>query len=347
MRYSELSELLGFPELDATMVEVEDELVRCLNDGIDLLAVPAERVARGGGKRLRAVLVLATSRALSPDRIHPPHALRGAVSIELVHQGSLVHDDLLDGAESRRGTATVTALEGYDRAILVGDYILAKAGTQAASVNRIVAEDVARSIEALCAGQALEMADVGDPARTLEGAIVSVGGKTADLILAACRVGAHCVLEEGEVVDRLSKYGHAFGLAYQLVDDVLDLVSTEQLLGKPVGNDIRCGVYTVPVLLARDMVDEPSFVAGLRAATSDDAIAEQTMDVVRTSGAIERTLDLASGYAADARRSLEKAEDEYPELAPLTRLPEAYIDWVVETLIPDGAVSPQVAADLS
>ncbi|HEX7166313.1 MAG TPA: polyprenyl synthetase family protein [Acidimicrobiales bacterium] len=347
MRYSELSELLGFPELEATMDEVEDALVRCLTEGSDLLAVPAGRVARGGGKRLRAVLVLAASRALAPSRTHPEHAVRGAVSIELVHQGSLVHDDLLDGAESRRGTATVNALEGYDRAILVGDYILAKAGTMAASVSRLVAEDVAKSIEALCTGQVLEMADVGNPTRTLEGAIVSVGGKTADLILAACRVGAHCVVEDGEVVDRLSAYGHAFGLAYQLVDDVLDLVSTEELLGKPVGNDIRCGVFTVPVLLARDAIGDAAFADDLRASATDDDVAERTMAAVRSSGAVERTLDLARDYAAEARRSLEKIEHDYPDLARLARLPEAYIEWVTTTLVPEGALAPGVAAEIS
>jgi heptaprenyl diphosphate synthase len=331
VEYDELSETLVLPDLKAELAAVESIMLATLNEGCALLAVPAVRVTESGGKRLRAALVIATAAGAAGQ---VGQASRdSAVAVELVHHGSLVHDDLIDGALLRRGAATVNSLEGTERALLVGDYMLAKAGRVAASVSKEVAGVVAETIERLCTGQVIEMADVGDPNRTLEDALDSITGKTADLMEAACVIGGHCGGVTPEVLAGLRAYGHAFGLAFQLVDDVLDVVSTQDLLGKPVGADIRSGVYTVPIILARDRFVGDSIADALRAPMSDAAVAS-VLDIVRTSGAIEETVDMARAYAGEARDALQTVAEANPRLLGLSTLPEAYMRWALDTLVP-------------
>lgn len=343
MRLEDIAAIVGLPGLDSRIDDVEQRVVGTLADGHALLGTPSLRVARGGGKRLRAALVLAAADAVEPGAMQRDEVVRAAAAIELVHQGSLVHDDLLDGALARRGIATVNALEGLDRAILVGDYILAKAGALAASVSRAVAADVSVAIEALCEGQVLEMADVRDTGRSLERTFASIGGKTADLMLAASRIGARCVEENSPLVHALGTYGYAFGMSFQLIDDVLDVMSTSELLGKPVGNDIRCGVYTIPIILAREIIASPAFEDLLLRATTDDASADEALDAVRRCGAIERTVDLAVDHASMAANALDSWVPDHPSLAALGALPRAYLDWALAALV-DGALDQRVPA---
>jgi geranylgeranyl pyrophosphate synthase len=332
MKYADLAELLELPSLPDHMSDVEDELVGTVRAGCDLLGEPAERMARGGGKRLRAVLVVAIARAI--NGVVDTNVLRAAATIELVHQGSLIHDDLLDRAVSRRGTPTVNAVEGHDRAVLVGDYVLAKAGQLSASISREVAQDVAVAIEALCMGQVLETDDFCNVDRTVERALQSVSGKTADLMLAACRVAAHCADADEQTLAAVGTYGHQFGMAFQLVDDVLDIVSTVDIMGKPVGNDIRSGVFTLPLLLTRDSRRVPGFHELMSKGTMDDAAAEVCLAAVRADTAVAATIDMARDYCDGARAALAPVLERLPLLRPLAELPSVYVDWALTELVP-------------
>lgn len=333
VEYSDLGELLGLPHLDADMLATEKSLVEAVMSESTLLAAPARRIVSGGGKRLRPVLVLASAWAAAGGKL-PVSALDAGVSVELVHIGSLVHDDILDDAPERRGVPTVNAEEGWEHAILVGDYILGRAGQIAAAISREVAAAIADAIVAISIGQSLETEWVHDVDRPIDIALASIGGKTADLTRMACKVGALCGGMGAGQADVVGEFGHAFGMAFQLMDDVLDIVSTEELLGKPVGNDIRCGVYTLPVMLTRDNGGGPDFRRLMAAAATDDAAAEEALARVRRSGAVDETVARAGTYAATAAGILEGEFGEGSRFAGLAALATWYIDWALERLVP-------------
>ena len=174
--------------------------------------------------------------------------VRGGVAVELVHLGSLYHDDVMDEAETRRGIEAVNHRWGNLTAILAGDFLLAKASELAASLGTEVAELLAATIGRLCEGQVRELQLIYDVTRNEEQYLQAISGKTAELYATSCRIGGIVGGAERDVINRLTEFGHAYGMAFQVVDDILDLVATDEELGKPSGNDIREGVYTLPVI---------------------------------------------------------------------------------------------------
>jgi heptaprenyl diphosphate synthase/octaprenyl-diphosphate synthase len=288
-------------------------------------------VVKGGGKRLRPVLAIATAACCGTDLTSD--VIAGAVAVELVHVGSLVHDDIIDKAAERRGVATVNAREGDAAAILVGDFLLAQAGERAASISREVASALAMTIASLCDGQSRETMDLYDPHRTVDRFLASIGGKTAALLLSSCRIGSLAARHTDVQVAALSDFGHAFGMAFQIVDDVLDLVSTADLMGKPVGNDIRQGVYTLPLLLAMeapggDVIRQRLVDRGRD--PLDGSIVEEIVGWIHTTGAIDQSLAMAREYNERAARALSVLEPN-AVVDGMARLPEAYLKWALES----------------
>ena len=332
MNTSELAELLHLPDLDADLARVEQGLESALTDGHQnpYLVEPGLRVVRGGGKRLRPVLTIAAAASFGGGFDDDVQA--GAVACELVHAGSLVHDDIMDDADERRGTPTVNSVEGDNHAILVGDFLLARAGELAAGVSKEVAGTLASTIAALGDGQSREVVDLYDTERTVESFLTSISGKTAALMRSSARIGALCGRLPEDAVAALSEFGQAFGMAFQIIDDVLDIVSSAELMGKPVGNDIREGVYTLPVLLALRQ-DGGERIRGLLAAkpADPDAVAE-VQRWVRADGAIDATLDEARRYNEEAAKALEPLPQN-PVVEGLAGLPEAYLRWALDTKV--------------
>ncbi|WP_231618742.1 polyprenyl synthetase family protein [Nonomuraea sp. SBT364] len=274
-----------------------------------------DHVVTAGGKRLRPALALATALALgrAPDR----RVITAAACVELIHTGSLVHDDLMDQATQRRGIRTLNADVGDDKALVIGDFMLAKAGLAAiTSVSKPVAEVLAATVVELAEGQYLETADLFNRERTQESALRSITGKTAALFRAACLVGALCANASPEDRARMAEYGEKFGLIFQILDDLLDLTASEESLGKPVGNDLRQGVYSFPVLLSGVDV---TLTRGMTA----EQVAE-ALDRLRASTMVRDTVEYCRGLAADAVAALPVIHD--AELADLLYgLPSAYI----------------------
>ncbi len=240
--------MFGIPELAEYTQRVDRALEAALITDNSSLKQPALRVIQGGGKRLRPCLVIAW--ATSSGKAVDDTVIQAAVAIELLHIASLVHDDIIDQAATRRGVQTVNVKEGVASAILVGDYLLALALSQAAAVSLETAGIIANTFADMCEGQSQELADTYNPNRTIEAYLITIRNKTAALLAAACQIGGLCAgLTANEVV-ALRSYGEAFGMAFQLADDLLDFVSTPEMLGKPIGTDIRQGVYTLPILLS-------------------------------------------------------------------------------------------------
>jgi heptaprenyl diphosphate synthase len=232
--------------------------------------------------------------------------VRGGVAVELVHLGSLYHDDVIDEAPTRRTVDSVNARWGNLTAILAGDFLLAKASEIAASLGTEVAGLLAATIGRLCEGEVGELRTAYNVDRTEAAYFSAIEGKTASLFATACRIGAIVGRLPRDQVEALTEFGLAYGMAFQIVDDVLDVTATEAELGKPAGHDLVEGVYTLPVLRALAAGD------GLRnrlgAPIDGDELAAALLDV-RADGAVTGSLGTAREYAAAAISAIDRLAD--------------------------------------
>jgi heptaprenyl diphosphate synthase len=235
------------------LARVERRLVEAVTSEDPFLTEIATHLIAAGGKRVRPGFgIAAAATALSVDAPASEEAVTGGVAVELVHLGSLYHDDVMDEADVRRTVDSVNARWGNLKAILAGDFLLARASELAASLGVEVAGLLANTIGRLCEGQLLELQHAFDLGRTEELYLRSIDGKTASLLGSSCRIGGLVAGVPREHVEALTTFGHSYGMAFQIVDDVLDLVASSEELGKPAGHDIEEGVYTLPVLVSLD-----------------------------------------------------------------------------------------------
>jgi secondary thiamine-phosphate synthase enzyme len=296
---------------------VELELTRQLL--VDPVAVqrPMRRLVEAGGKRLRPLLAMLSAR-LGPEG-DPLRAAALAAAVELIHDATLVHDDYVDEAATRRGLPTVAAREGAARAVAVGDYYFAKATRMIAELgNHDVTTTIAEAVEAICLSQ---MDDVrlrgsypGDYATYLR----VIRGKTAALFAASCRAGAQLGGAPPDVVERLTRFGDLLGLAFQMADDLLDYSESS---GKPVGQDIRQRVVALPLIYATEDAGSGARVRELLAGALDEEQVREVQELVVATGALERVGEEARGLVAAALRELDEVELDgvRPELTDLAR----------------------------
>ena len=323
MRSSPL-DLLGPSELAARLEAVSDRLVATCRVGAPDLTVPCLRVVAGGGKRLRPAVTLAVA---DLGGVFDGRALAAAVAVELVQIGSLVHDDIFDNAETRRGTPTINALEGQNQALLAGTYLMARAGAEAAAAGQRIASDVADTVARLCIGQTTETQHLFDFGQEIGRYLFPIEAKTAALFACSCRVGALCASLPDQHVRRFGEFGRAFGMAFQLIDDVLDLIGDPERLGKPVGADLRSGVLTMPALLAlADSTGGDLRALLLRRQSADLA---QASRMILNSGRVEEVIEIARRYAAESAHAI----TEIPGASELARFPPSYLDWALEEFV--------------
>ena len=202
-----------------------------------------------------------------------------------------------DEAETRRGVPSVNARWSNIVAILAGDYLLARASSLAASLGADVAALLAATIGELCRGQVLELQHLFDADRSVDAYLSAISGKTASLFGTACRVGGMVSAVDDPTLEALTEFGHHLGMCFQIVDDVLDVTATDEELGKPAGNDILEGVYTLPVIHA--LADSPELrdLLGLKI---DRSQLEVARTLVKAGDAVDRSIETARGHAADA-----------------------------------------------
>ncbi len=281
--------------LPARMAEVEDRLTSLSAGYGPLLGEEAEATLTAGGKRLRPLLVLMAAGEASRDR-----AVRTASAVELVHMATLVHDDVLDGAPVRRGRPTVVARSGRDRAVGVGDLLFSRAFAELAvdGGEAEVAELSSASV-ALALGELAQRHDAFDTSLTEERYLERCSLKTARLFESACRLGR---LASSAPTEELASFGREIGLAFQLLDDVLDVTGPPERTGKARGTDLLDGTVTLPLILARRL--DP----GLRSAELrglDQSGAERMCDRIAATGALDEVRDRAKRGIERAKRVLE------------------------------------------
>jgi geranylgeranyl pyrophosphate synthase len=311
MNTTELAKLLGIPELPAYLKQVEQRLEEIVasSDNPDIRE-PALRVVRTGGKRLRPVLCLAA--ALSRGGKINDSVISAASAIELAHIATLIHDDIIDDSDLRRGIPTINSREGVDNAIIIGDYLLSLALVQAATASK----------EAACEGQMQEKNDEYNVNRSISSYLTTINKKTAALTAAACRIGGLCGNLADEDIYMLAQYGEAFGMAFQITDDVLDFLSTTKLMGKPVGNDVKEGVYTMPLLLAIQGSSGELVKSWLGRKPSSHASRELIVTTLSQDGAFDESQAEINKYNNIAASSIKA--DGSTVLIGLSELPHVY-----------------------
>jgi heptaprenyl diphosphate synthase len=325
-----LARVFGIADLPDRLAAVDERIAEALGRDGAVLAPAASRVAVTGGKRLRPLLTIVAAEL--GDRFDD-RVVAAAAAVELVQVGSLVHDDILDRAATRRGRPTINAVEGIDHAVLAGDFILARAGELAASVSQEAAALVAATLGDLCEGQALEMRDSYDPDRTVEAHLRSIHGKTAALFACACGVGALAADLPERNASALTDYGDAFGMGFQVLDDVLDLIGDADRLGKPTGMDIASGVYTLPVLaaLTGPQGDELRRLLPSQEGGGDGEVA-RAVELVRDSGCVAVALEAMDRYADEARKAIAHL-DQTVIGDGLSAFPRTYMTWALESFM--------------
>ena len=275
----------------------------------------ASHLIVAGGKRLRPLLTVVAAAlpgGADDDGDLYERSVQGGIACELVQTGSLYHDDVMDEAATRRGVDTVNAKWGNLQAILAGDFLLARASEIAASLGTEVAGLLARTIGRLCEGQIEELRHTYNAARPESSYLSSISGKTASLFATAARIGGLVAEQPRPVVDALTDYGESFGMLFQIVDDLLDLMSTDEQLGKPAGHDMVEGVYTLPVLRTLQAGGVAAVeLLSLLGKPLDLAERDKALSIVRSNGGI----DAAVGAAREWVQRAEAACDLLPQSA--------------------------------
>ena len=297
-----MNALLRLPSLDEHRAAIEDELRRAVLGEDPFLTEVASHLLAAGGQRWRPLLCVTSALAGGGEVTFP--VIRGACSVELVHLGSLYHDDVIDEAPTRRTVQSVNARWGNLTAIVAGDFLLARASEIAASLGTDVAGLLAATIGRLCEGEIRELRTAFQTTRSEEAYLASVAGKTASLLSASSRIGGLVAGLGSPVVEALTRFGDAFGVVFQIVDDIKDLLLSEEELGKPAGRDLVEGVYTLPVIRAMGL-DDGDELAALLGRPIDAPAVEKARDIVVASGGIESAVrtarewaDRAAGYLA-------------------------------------------------
>ena len=282
------------------------ELENCVEQAIkeDKFIYEACAPMINGGKRLRPVLFLLCARARGDCPAEKTLPL--ATALELIHTASLVHDDILDSAKKRRGVPTINSKYGAQIAVLVGDYLFAKAfqlvaeGKYTAEIDTILS----KLVKNLCMGEIMQdraLFTVPSMSEYYD----RINLKTAVFLSTCCRLGGIIAEMEQKDVESLASYGSSLGLAFQIIDDVLDFFGDEKVTGKKIGGDIKSGVVNLPVIRALSVSDESDVLREIvtRREVTDSDI-EDAIEIIRNTDAVEYCKMRADGHIDSARLNL-------------------------------------------
>jgi heptaprenyl diphosphate synthase len=303
------------------MAAVEQRLLEVTRSDDVFLTDIAQHLLRAGGKRYRPLLAQVAAE-LGPRNGDGP--VEAGVSVELVHVGSLYHDDVIDEADARRGQVSVNENWTNTIAILAGDFLLARASEIAAPLGEEAVTLIAQTYARLCEGQVAELRFASGLDHGPDGYYQVIGGKTASLIRTSARLGALTAGAPAGSVEAISDWAWEMGLVFQMTDDVLDLIADETFLGKPAGSDIGEGVYTLPVLYAADGPDGAEIRELLaNGAPTDPEDIRRIIELTSSGGFVDRVIDEAMDRMSLAEAASDRIED--PSLIPVLRALDAYL----------------------
>ncbi len=287
----------------ADMQQVDLVIHRRLASDVALINQIGHYIVSAGGKRIRPRLVLLFAEALGfagPER----HEL--AAIVEFIHTATLLHDDVVDESALRRGRQTANALFGNAASVLVGDFLYSRAFQMMVGINRMrVLEVLADATNVIAEGEVLQLMNMHDPDLAVDDYLRVIRFKTAKLFEASARLGAVLADAGPEVEEACADYGRSLGTAFQLVDDLLDYEGDTQALGKNVGDDLREGKPTLPLLVAMARcTDDERLLMRHSIEHGESERLDEILAIVRRTGALEATRDAARAEANKARDAL-------------------------------------------
>jgi len=294
-----------FDIIKADLADLELALQAAVKSPVDTITEIGNHLIKSGGKRLRPALYFLAAHCgqnYNRDRVMPL-----AVALELIHMASLVHDDVLDSATTRRGSETANAKWGNQLAILAGDYLFAKAFALVAEHNygSRVELQLSRLLTDLSAGELIQNKEIYKASCDTEEYFERIAMKTANFLAISCQLGGDVAgLSEPEI-QALYDYGYSVGMAFQLTDDLLDLTGDTKTIGKPAGNDILQGIITLPAIRALEV--SPDRAELLDIVTNRNMTADmlgRALDLVKATDGIEFTKAKVDEYLTRAKEVL-------------------------------------------
>src|SRR5215471_14871497 len=294
------------------LAQVEEELLLHFRSPIPTIDRIGSYLADGGGKRIRPALLLLSSRLLGYEE--GDKDVRYAAVVEFIHTATLVHDDIIDEARLRRGRTSANARWGNNLTVLFGDYLYTKSmGIALDEGDLTILKVLSDTTLSMIEGEIIAIEKTGNIQITREEALEIIRRKTADLFAAACRLPAHFApMGDLFAAERLAEYGRCLGVAFQLIDDLLDYTSSEETVGKPVLNDLREGKLTMPLLLALPQASpkERELVATvLKEREFRSVEPADILDIVARANSVAEVRALARDYAAAARVAITAFRD--------------------------------------
>src|SRR5688572_6160741 len=291
-----------FKLVEGGLAQVEHELLRQSNSNVELIDRIGRYIQDSGGKRLRPTLLLLSSQMCGYEG---PICHRLGAVVELIHAATLVHDDIIDEAKVRRGRASVNALWGNEITVLMGDWLYMTSFTLALGERHFKILDILTDVtRKMIEGELIQLSLNGSLDITEEQHLDISKRKTAFLFSACARIGGILGSVSEEREKDLERYGLNIGIAFQMVDDVLDFTSTESTLGKPVVSDLKEGKLTLPLIYLMQE-GKPEHRDLVRTVLKENGYgtvnAESILDLLREYGTVDRVIDKAQGYAREAK----------------------------------------------
>jgi all-trans-nonaprenyl-diphosphate synthase len=293
-----------FAPVDDDLRLLTDNLKQLIGARHPILGAAAEHLFEAGGKRVRPAIVLLVSRATMLDQEITSRHRRLAEITEMIHTASLVHDDVVDEAELRRGVPTVNHLFDNRIAVLAGDFLFAQSSWYLANLDNLeVVKLLSEVIRDFAEGEIQQGINLFDTGITLETYLEKSYYKTASLLANSAKAAGVLSGQAIEVNEHLYQYGRDLGLAFQIIDDILDFTSPTEVLGKPAGSDLMSGNITAPALFA--LQETPYLEVLIEREFSEAGDREKALDIVHTSGGIERSKEMAAQYGQSALKHLD------------------------------------------
>jgi octaprenyl-diphosphate synthase len=301
-----------FDLLRDDLVAIEQELGRDAASGVSTITEIAEYLREGGGKRIRPTLLLLSAHALG---YAGQGAIRLGAVVEMVHSATLVHDDIIDGADTRRGRPSANTAWGNEKCVLAGDWLYMQAFKVALEEKELRVLDVLIGLtQQMVEGELLQIQKLGKAVSEAEYYHL-IFRKTACLFAGSMRLGAVLAGASETEENQMATYGRTVGLAFQIVDDVLDLTATEETLGKPVASDLREGKATLSVIHSIDhgtAKDRQTIQRVLNDRSFENVSREQIREILVRNGSVEYAMTVADRYAEQSRQALAQLpESEY------------------------------------
>ena len=298
-----------FQEIQGDLLKVEEELERVVQHRNPLLNETSSHLLNAGGKRLRPAFALLSGKFYNYDfeRVKPL-----AVALELIHMASLVHDDVVDSAMTRRGIPTVKSNWGNRISMHTGSLLFAKSLIKISQYQDtpLIAKVLSRTSTRMCEGEIQQISSAYKSDQNVKDYWYRIERKTAFLISASCQLGAMACGASKDIYMPLARYGHKIGMAFQIVDDILDMVGDQQQFGKPIGSDLRQGILTLPVIYAlKNSAQRARMVSLVENQNKTDQEVEEAIAIVKNCGGIDYAHKVVDRNIYKAKKEMQRLPD--------------------------------------